>query len=148
MTLSDRSALVAEARKKARYCDTSFNNSSLGTLYRRLADELEASEPPVLARVGVEDLGSRAVPLSIEAWRPIETAPKDGAEILMFGSQRDHDMLKRSKPLAFTGYWDNIDESWCSVSSFWHGPFYDPTHWQPLPAPPEPQDPPTQDVAL
>jgi len=65
-----------------------------------------------------------------DRWRPIETAPKDGTEVLVYCS----------------GFY---------VSSFTSGSWYDPgapefdilgtglepTHWMPLPAPPEPPSP-------
>jgi len=73
-------------------------------------------------------------------WRPIETAPKDGgAHILLYGSctQQTQDLQLPKLPIAFSGYWDTLDEAWCSTASTWLGPFFDPTHWMPLPEPPE-----------
>ena len=69
-------------------------------------------------------------------WQPIETAPRDQA-LILFGSQRPHDMVFMAGPSVFAGYWDIIDGAWCATGSTWAGPFYDPTHWMPLPPPPE-----------
>ena len=58
-------------------------------------------------------------------WHPIETAPKDGTDILTWdGTYRR------------VGHWnEDADE--------WYETFYgiiDATHWQPLPSPPETPD--------
>lgn len=70
-------------------------------------------------------------------WRDIETAPKDG-NALLYGVQLDHhaDQVHYQGPLIFTGYWDAIDEAWCATGSTWEGPFFEPSHWMPLPEPP------------
>jgi hypothetical protein len=55
-------------------------------------------------------------------WQPIETAPKDGSEVLLlFPSE-----TKR------TGYWARLREAW-SVDAVVAMPM--PTHWAPLPSP-------------
>jgi hypothetical protein len=69
-------------------------------------------------------------------WRPIETAPMDGTHVLLFGRQDPHTEVNIVGPFVFSGYWDKIDGSWCSAGSTWTGPFYDATHWRPLPDPP------------
>lgn len=56
-------------------------------------------------------------------WRPIETAPKDGTQILLLGDR------------------SVVNGSWNRGSAFfsphWMGGIHEPTHWMPLPAPPE-----------
>lgn len=69
-------------------------------------------------------------------WELIETAPRDKM-VLLFGEQKPHEFVNFSEPLVFSGYWDVIDEAWCSTASSWSGPFYKPTHWMPLPEAPE-----------
>lgn len=69
-------------------------------------------------------------------WQPIETAPKDGTEILVFVGGT-----------IIIGSWSNgsvlRDEGWYDAEAgvkFVNG-LLDPTHWQPLPSPPrEPVD--------
>lgn len=76
-------------------------------------------------------------------WRPIETAPKDGASLLLF---REGEMMVGRW---YSGYneWgvsppvhENQVRTWASIGpkEFWPGP----THWMPLPEPPHaPPDP-------
>lgn len=66
-------------------------------------------------------------------WRPIETAPKDGTEVLLYGRPPHKDDLT-----CYVGRWGTWDSaggpSDCWISG---GPHYRPTHWMPLPAPPD-----------
>ena len=58
-------------------------------------------------------------------WRPIKTAPKDGVFVLI----TDGDVVQ-------IGYYEDHLTAWRSDADqcrLWS----DPTHWQPLPAPPE-----------
>ena len=73
-----------------------------------------------------------------DMWKDIATAPKDGTSILLFGLPTKTGETTFSRPVRLTGYWDEIDSSWCSTTADWTGPFVDATHWQPLPAPPKP----------
>ncbi len=71
-------------------------------------------------------------------WRPIETAPKDGTPVLVWdesmGSNKRDGCDDRRYAIGYVrcgwatphGTWGNRNNSHCS-----------PTHWQPLPAPPE-----------
>ena len=58
-------------------------------------------------------------------WQPIETAPKDGTEILGW--------WKRSKTMEVI-VWCDIEHNWLDVQDV---PTSAPTHWMPLPTPPE-----------
>jgi hypothetical protein len=71
------------------------------------------------------------------SWQPIETAPKND-RLLLFGQLRQpFEGLRVNGPEVFSGYWDDIDSAWCGSGSTANGPFYNATHWQPLPAPPD-----------
>lgn len=61
-------------------------------------------------------------------WQPIETAPKDGTLILIAkgGASAWHNM--------FAGYWD---EGLGEFKYHRDGYVRNPTHWMPLPPPPE-----------
>lgn len=77
-------------------------------------------------------------------WLPIETAPKDGTNILII------DMTAEAPEAAlahFSEYWwgcKNFERSefeeeniGCGTSVLEFVGYYDPTHWMPLPPPPE-----------
>jgi hypothetical protein len=72
-------------------------------------------------------------------WRPIETAPKDGTEVLLYCPEqgvargRWNDCRYASNPRP---YWTNDAERLFGVSRTRSD---QPTHWMPLPAPPEPR---------
>ena len=83
-------------------------------------------------------------------WKPIESAPRDGTHILLFGGVPDHesdeyDTMRKvwweglERPVS--GYWKEWlgIEGWryCSYDSGYYGVYLNPTHWMPLPAPPE-----------
>jgi hypothetical protein len=61
--------------------------------------------------------GSSAPP---QEWQPIETAPKDGTEVLVLGHERIRVAINRGR-------------GWLTVPGAWA---VTPTHWQPLPTPP------------
>jgi hypothetical protein len=63
-------------------------------------------------------------------WHPIETAPKDGTPALFcHWMSPEQDVL----PIA-SGFWSRLSEGWFSELS---GHMMKPTHWMPLPAPPQ-----------
>lgn len=67
-------------------------------------------------------------------WQPIETAPKDGTEILLyfrFGHIENGSFVKDR--LGY-GQWNTFYRTHCS--SRWETP-YEPSHWMPLPTPPK-----------
>jgi hypothetical protein len=70
------------------------------------------------------------------AWRPVDRDTPRNKRLLLFGTMRPYDGLRVIGPEVFSGYWDEIDQGWCGNGSTWEGPFYDVTHWMPLPAPP------------
>lgn len=73
-------------------------------------------------------LGTAALEGSVEvpAWQPIETAPKDGHDVLI--TTAGYGTLVR------VGFWDEARDG---VWSVWPGrERMQPTHWRPLPEPP------------
>lgn len=60
-------------------------------------------------------------------WQPIETAPKD--EMFIYYQKRDG---KRCVGLAY----HTVSGELCDSEGNWHERLY-PTHWMPLPDPPE-----------
>jgi hypothetical protein len=90
-----------------------------------------------LADVGVSEtqrLADALLELSdlrqAHAWQPIETAPKDGTPVLLFGKFTSLSGAEGG----YIGQWFQgySDRGWWVVSAL---PFF-PTHWMPLPEPP------------
>lgn len=74
-------------------------------------------------------------------WRTIESAPKDGQRILVFGQPDDlvidgNTLTHWAKPGIHAAAWDEIDNAFCLDGGSWLGPFIEPTHWMSLPPPP------------
>jgi hypothetical protein len=87
-------------------------------------------------------------------WKPIETAPRDGSWLLLKGGNhgiwRDDDEVEQAPVVCafYNGkneYWcddanDMVDyEVWayCFWDSGWRSVYVNPTHWMPLPEPPQ-----------
>lgn len=75
-------------------------------------------------------------------WQPIETAPKDGRWVLLCGFDPDDDPVYGStNPPAVVAFWreDDWGDEWayCFWDSDWRSFVDGPTHWMPLPEPPE-----------
>lgn len=77
----------------------------------------------------------------MSGWQPIETAPKDGTSVLIFGTKWRFDWAgDRDESFAAVCSWCEPmdDESGWSID---HSTYYTtdclvPTHWMPLPEPP------------
>jgi len=76
-------------------------------------------------------------------WRPIEEAPTDGTFVLLWGPTDDGSPFADDTyanghlPSGYAvAFFDDRDDSWIDncLEDIW--PY--PTHWQPLPEPPEP----------
>ena len=74
--------------------------------------------------------------LLVPQWQPIETAPRDGTNVLLYATVPPTDMLAMDGPVIMSGYFDSMDDAWCSTLATFFGPFVYPTNWMPLPTPP------------
>lgn len=78
---------------------------------------------------------------SMAGWLPIETVPKDQTKVLMYCPNTRRSTVAEGSILVRPD-----GESWTFGGHTWFPSVYPdipaPTHWQPLPAPPTPQDPP------
>lgn len=121
--------LAKDIMENAPETNTQPDNEMVKRAAKALHDELYISDLSYLAE---------AVVNAVMEWRDIESAPRDATSMLLYGRMHPFKGLKWSKPLVFSGYWDEIDEAWCATSSTWEGPFFTPTKWMPLPLPPLP----------
>lgn len=82
------------------------------------------------------DASLTASPAGLRTWQPIETAPKDGRMVLLYPSRCWVEECDRGE----VGYWDADFGEWGG-----EGPraedYRGPTHWMPLPQPPDPPSP-------
>ena len=62
----------------------------------------------------------------VKGWQPIETAPKDGTDVLL-----------GAEGWVIIGSWFRFDDEGNGRWMHEDGATCDPTHWQPLPSPPE-----------
>lgn len=74
----------------------------------------------------------RALRQEPSGWQPIETAPKDGCSVLAICGTA-------YSPLAGVTWWQDGWTHYSRPAEKWHGGVgkWFPTHWMPLPAPPE-----------
>lgn len=85
----------------------------------------------------------------VQQWQTIESAPKDGAFVLLAGgttSEDDYNEIGVESSRPVTAKW--LADPYCESDSSWVYDFWDgdwrssyakPTHWQPLPAAPKEQ---------
>ena len=79
-----------------------------------------------------EGLGARRRSEETMEWQPIETAPKDGDQVLLRVAARFH---KRTAHFAAQGYW--ACDHWVIFNADEAVQRVEPNHWMPLPDPPE-----------
>lgn len=76
-------------------------------------------------------------------WQPIETAPRDGTWVLLTGGLIDYGWYEDTQPQCVAGHFASLMPA---PEGRWQFAWYDggylgeyeqPTHWMPLPAPPQ-----------
>ncbi len=81
-------------------------------------------------RAALEAALSALEPQERDGWKPIETAPKDGSNILAYAEHP-------SRMFYGVAQWAEADPDFQKTVSGWFWPFaIRPTHWMPLPAAP------------
>ena len=68
-------------------------------------------------------------------WQPIETAPRDGTAVLCWPFNYSSLFEGKAEPEIVIGFFSENDW-WCESNV---SKTFDPTHWRPLPTPPEGQ---------
>ena len=88
-------------------------------------------------------------------WKPIETAPLDGTSVLLYvpgvNSWNRHEEAvdivvglfetKRYAPQGWVSDIGDVDQGYESTGAYFVREILSPTHWQPLPEPPQAKDP-------
>lgn len=74
-------------------------------------------------------------------WQDIATAPKDGTPVLLWGLWAGEVSGPLKSPKVEVGYYgkggDYPGFDWCATGGDYYGVWGNPTHWMPLPTPPE-----------
>jgi hypothetical protein len=104
--------------------DVAKHRARVKDVFDEFADkQLENVARSISAKIG--DDGSRAQSVS---WQPIETAPKDGTQILAFAHER--------RGYFGVAQWAEAQPAFKDVAGWFWDYAIRPTHWMPLPAPP------------
>lgn len=119
--------LNASAKKVDRFLDTDafiLAREDTRRLLRDIAAFVEAAEAAMAAK---------------DEWREIESAPRDGTEVLVTGQRTDG--RQAGTWLRAVAVWDQVDQAWWAKGAPTHitqarAMRTKPTHWRPLPAPP------------
>jgi hypothetical protein len=115
VTLAERDAFLGRLETLANKVQRDWFHAELVDL------ATEAKQLTQLVREGI----------AAEGWQPIETAPKDGHEVIIatWGSA--------GRCCADVCYWSDDDYNDLGPSwRFWRWSMLTPTHWMPLPSPP------------
>lgn len=73
--------------------------------------------------------------MAMSEWQPIETAPRDGTSVLLYGPYQWEDYDSRTVEAgAVVGYFDGY--RWRLDNANPYADYCNATHWMPLPAPP------------
>ena len=88
-----------------------------------------------------ETMSEAVVDCLVRGWQPIETAPKDGTWILVYGAGTDDEDEARNVAVAqYTNYLNGRTTEWHWQFAWYDGGYYGmfnaPTHWMPLPEAP------------
>jgi hypothetical protein len=70
--------------------------------------------------------------MTVTDWQPIKTAPKDWTDVLVFSPE--HEGFNCGG--VFSAFFDETSRSWLTHAPG-HNMLLKPTHWMPLPSPPE-----------
>lgn len=78
----------------------------------------------------------------VSEWQPIETAPKDGTDVIVMYMHCETQCVFNAFYASEEYHWEKRDVGWWSyehseVSRILLNDFMEPTHWMPLPPPPK-----------
>lgn len=107
----------------------------------RLISRMDLDEDDPRLSMIMDELRDRLTALSsgnevakVVGWQPIETAPKDGTEVDLWGGSDAGERAARAPDCQWRrgGWYSRGDKGWESLA----GISWAPTHWMPRPAPP------------
>ena len=112
-----------------------MTDADMAALTRKLADTaIEQSELYQAAKRDAEEAEAYAAELEAKlAWKPIETAPKDGTRILIYDPE---DWSEDEPPTIYVCFWKGY---WCEAEGEQYT-LFKPTHWMELPEEPKETD--------
>lgn len=99
-------------------------------------------EPSGLTNLSDMQAVLNAIETALEAltnpWQPIESAPRDGSWVLLTGGTIDYGWDGDTIPPVVIGQsCGESDWQFAWYDCGYYGEYENPTHWQPLPTPPE-----------
>ena len=105
-------------------------------------DQCDATGPKRLGPVGQDDDKREAIAAwnrRAPVWQPIATAPKDGSKVMLHGPVAWLEyMFDDAAPLEEASVLGSFsDGEWRTETANPYSDIVRPTHWQPLPAPPQ-----------
>jgi hypothetical protein len=100
-----------------------------------ISEEVEAEVSTALTKM-VDDVRRYEAFNAESPWRPITTAPKDGTAILIWPAQSALTGSTECMIISYVVRWHDWKEAWIEASGEEYDTFH-PTHWMPLPEPPE-----------
>ena len=98
---------------------------------REIANAPSWDDGMSFSKIDLENLIYDALVGSSCQWQPIETAPRDGSEVLVCRAATKH----FGSYCVVAAWWGNT-KGWC-VDDPMYPLHFEPTHWMPLPAPPK-----------
>jgi hypothetical protein len=142
VTIRDRNSYVSferptmhtEIRRLIEQAEEYFNHGRDRDAIRQMLTALRLLLPPDPSLVDVprrgeeEDQSRVKEGVAMQDWQPIETAPKDWMSVLGVDSNGERR----------TTHWDENEDAWIMDVPYAHSArTWEPTHWMPLPPPPQ-----------
>lgn len=145
--MDNRTIRLSELERAREYVASSMHDrdKSWGDLVRK-GERDDCPEMRMVLKAMASEAALSALP-AVDGWKSIESAPKDGSEILGWRADSGVLLIRWSSAAEFLtdAELDKWDEEAASQEDWFYADFVAgdrlegdclPTHWQPLPAPP------------
>lgn len=129
-TMRPLPSMVADLRGLAKHIYAMDSGSGEAALLRDAANYIEGATDSLREHMDL----LRAARAVAPRWQPIETAPKDGAWVLLTGGIIDYGWDGKTQPPCVVGQ-SSGDSGWqfAWYDSGYYGGYEQPTHWMPAP---------------